>query len=131
MIPIIFKSEVRIRIFSPAIHWILNQLYIMTEEHLTGLPEEIVITSINDSKHPSRPPTYTPSKHYSDKAIDIRSKNFESEARKEQFRKLLELRLNEHPLDPGKFRAIYEFPKLANQHFHVQVKKGGTFLGIL
>lgn len=131
MIPILFKSEVRIRTFSPAIHWILNQLYIMTEEQVVGLPGEIVVSSINDSKHPPRPPTYTPSKHFSDKAVDIRSKNFESEAKKEAFRKLLESRLNLHPTDPGKFRVIYEFPKLANQHFHVQVKKGGTFLGIL
>lgn len=81
----------------------------------TGLPAELVITSINDSTHG---PT---SRHYRNEAIDLRSKNFDGREAKRLFRGLFERSLG------PKFRVLFEGEGTDNEHFHIQIRKGGTY----
>jgi len=112
-----FKSgSVNIKVFTPALSLILYRLEFFHRNRLTEQPEDIVITSVNDSVHGEN------SKHYIDQAIDIRSKNFPSSAAKAEFRKEFE-----RVLGPDEFTVIIENLGTENEHFHVQVKKGRTF----
>ena len=81
----------------------------------TGLPPELVITSINDSTHG---PT---SRHYRNEALDLRSKNFSGRGAKRLFRSLFEQSLG------PKFRVLLEAEGTDNEHFHAQIRKGGTY----
>jgi hypothetical protein len=100
--------------FSPAIMAILNALYALNEMKATDFPEDFIITSANDSTSHS-----AKSKHYQDMALDIRSKNFKSADAKKFFIDRLLLMLPK-----GKFTILLENAGLANEHFHIQVKKG-------
>ena len=107
------SRDVRLKVLSPALAYIF---YKLEEFHRTFGPiDNLVITSINDGAHGPG------SRHYTDEAIDIRSKNFPSEAVKREFRMELEAYLG------PKFRVLYESAGLDNQHFHVQVRKGMRF----
>lgn len=85
-------------------------------------PSEIWITSMNDSLHMKG------SRHYNDEGVDIRSKNFPSKASKLHFANRLESLLNSHPNDPNKFVVILENEGAPEEHFHVQVRKGMSFM---
>ena len=109
------NKDVHVAVFSPAIMHILNTLYGLNQEQIPDYPKDFVITSVNDSKH------MVGSKHYTDEAIDLRSKNFNDMASKYSFKELLELRLGK------KFRVLFEYPGKINEHFHIQVKRGAKF----
>lgn len=111
---LICKPSVRFKRFTPAMMAMLNALYAADLGKIEGQPEDLVVTSANDSTHGPQ------SKHYADLALDVRSKTFAKEAR-EQFRASLERSLG------PKFRVLLEDASTANQHFHVQVKRGQTF----
>jgi len=127
-----FKSTVRLKTFSPAIRHILDtmqkylyEFYFPYEEG--PLPEDIVITSINDGKHSAN------SRHFTDEAVDVRSRNFQNRAAKLMFRKKLEWVLNWYGAYyfHDKFRVLFEKTLkdengkvTRTEHFHIQVKKG-------
>lgn len=115
-----FKPGVRLNLQHPAIVRMLIGAAIAAEDHAGSYTGELVITAGNDSVHG------TASRHYRDEAIDIRSKNFISRDAKRDFRAHLENILN---LGLGKlqFRVLLESEDTANEHFHVQVKKGTAF----
>lgn len=109
-------NTVRFKKFSPALMTILNALYTINEQKIKDLPVDFVITSANDSTSHS-----AKSKHYEDKALDIRSKNFSTKSSKMFFIS----RLQEF-LGPS-FTIILENDGKVNEHFHIQVKKGEDF----
>ncbi len=82
---------------------------------MSGLPENLVITSINDGVHKSD------SKHYKNQAIDLRSKSFKTEEDKFEFCSKFQKFLG------PRFSILYEYPGMTNEHFHIQVKKGEVF----
>lgn len=97
---------------TPALAYILYCLERFHRTTKVDQPTDLVITSMNDSNH-------TPnSKHYKNEAIDIRSKNFKDQVDKHIFRYELELCLGPF------FTVLLENENTANEHFHVQVKKG-------
>ena len=108
------KASVRFKRFTPALMTILNALYAADLRKLAGQPDDLVITSVNDSTHGEH------SKHYEDAAMDIRSKSFSPQT-KELFRASVEAALG------PKFRVLFEGRETANEHFHAQFRKGETF----
>jgi hypothetical protein len=80
-----------------------------------GMPADLVITSVNDSKHL---PT---SRHYRDEALDLRSHAFPNQGSKDTFRMTVQARLG------PKFAVLFEDKDTDNEHFHIQVRKGGTY----
>jgi len=114
---ILFKLTVRINKLTPAIMHIFNTLYKLNNEQIPSYPLDWVITSINDSTHL---PT---SRHYTDEAIDLKSKNFTTLMIKQEFRDRLA-----SILDDTKFTVIFEDVGMDNEHFHIQVKKGKVYV---
>ena len=112
---ILFKPNVRLKRFTPAIRFILISLDDLNARELEDYPTDFVVTSINDSKHKDN------SKHYIDLAVDVRSKNFASEFIKKMFVQDMQNRLG------SRFYVVYENAGTENEHFHIQVKKGQTF----
>lgn len=109
------NSTVHLKVLTPALAWIFYKLSLFHEERLSPQPNELVITSINDSVH-------TPgSKHYSNEAIDLRSHSFLTDEHKIMFA----MRFQDY-LGP-KFRVLLEHIGEDNEHFHIQVKKGMSF----
>lgn len=123
-----FKETVRFSKLTPSLVWMLYALEEFHRGYTGPQPDEIVITSVNDSRH------MPGSKHYTDEALDIRSKNFPNQIAKQQFRKAFESFLNNHPIltsytpeRVNKFRVILESEMGVNEHFHAQVRKGASF----
>lgn len=113
---IVTKSDdVRLKVLSPALAWIFYKLELFHRTKICPMPEDLVITSINDGQHA------IDSRHYRNEAIDIRSHNFIDEAQKLMFAMHLQDWLG------PKFRVLFENKGLPNEHFHVQVKKGMIF----
>jgi hypothetical protein len=110
------NSTVHFKRFTPAMMSMLNVLYALNQQQIPDFPEDFVITSANDSTSHS-----VKSKHYEDKAIDVRSKNF-----KTRTAKFLFINRVQHILGP-KFTALLENHGTANEHFHIQVKRGENF----
>ena len=113
-----FKHNVRIRTWTGDLSFILTKLLTIDrnwrtlEQEFPGLPPDFVVTSIEDGVHS------TNSKHYIGKAIDLRSKTFTSRQAKRDFRWEFERFLG------PRYRVLLEQEGQANEHFHVQVKKG-------
>lgn len=112
----------RIDVYSEAIHWILVCLHSIAQIPGEEVPNEITITSINDSLHGKG------SRHYLNEAMDIRSKNFRSKNAKLYFAARLHAMLNSHQDDPNKFTVLFENEGAPEEHFHVQVRKGESFM---
>lgn len=72
------------------------------------LPHDVVITSGNDSKHK------VGSRHYTNQALDIRSKNFPSLRHKQEFLRAVLLRLGPD------YEGFLENEGQAQEHFHVE-----------
>jgi len=108
---VIFKASVRIKTFTPALLHILSSLE-YCDRHYDWLPDEIVVTSINDGKH------VVNSRHYTDEAIDVRSKSIDT-----LDNKLLFVNTLKSLLGP-KFTVLFEDIDAPNEHIHIQVKKG-------
>lgn len=111
-----FKEGVRLNFTSPPIIALLTHLVDVGERFSNQINGDLTITSGNDSAHKPN------SRHYTDEAIDIRSKNFLTEKAKREFRAALE-----ESLGP-KFRVLYENRGTPNEHFHAQVKMGEKFV---
>ena len=108
------KPTVRFKCFTPALLRILRAVYVVAQSFELS---EIVITSANDSTHA------VTSRHYTDEALDLRTKSFPSEAAKVRFAAALRAELG-----PA-FTVLYENPKTVGQHLHVQPPKGTTYTG--
>lgn len=125
---IVTKPEVRLKGLSAGLVWILYALEEFHRMYDGVQPTTLVITSINDGTHS------VGSKHYINEAIDLRSKNFPTRESKRVFRAKFEDFLNKHPVltlyQParvGKMRVLLEAENTANEHFHIQVRKGMEF----
>ena len=116
---IAFKSNVRFKILTESLIFILNRLSWAHDKFSKDCPKTLTITSINDSQHMGN------SRHYTNEAIDLRSKDFISNVAKSRFRENLENFLNEN--NPDKFTVLLESLGKDNEHFHIQVKKGQKF----
>ena len=119
MASIAFKSNVRLKILTESLIFILNRLSWAHDKFSKDCPKTLTITSINDSQHMGN------SRHYTNEAIDLRSKDFISNVAKSRFRENLENFLNEN--NPDKFTVLLESLGKDNEHFHIQVKKGQKF----
>jgi len=118
---IAFKAGVRLKRVNKALSFMLNVI-LHTHTVSTSVPKVLVVTSINDGKHQKN------SRHYTNEAIDLRSKNFPSKNSKSRFRKSLEDELNAlSGKDKPMFRVLLEHLGKVNEHFHIQVKKGEKF----
>ena len=73
-------------------------------------PVEVWITSGNDSKH------MTGSRHYEDKALDVRSKNFPTRKAKRAFLAAVLLRLG-----PA-YEGFLEQEGKLQEHFHIEAR---------
>jgi hypothetical protein len=80
---------------------------------------EIVITSANDGKHSQRPR----SRHYSNEALDLRSRNFTTPAARDRFLARLRAELG------SRFYIAYEGHGKPNAHIHVQPRRGTVWRG--
>ena len=119
-----YKAGVRVVKRTPALDHIENCV-LDTQDEL-GFPATVVITSINDGAHSRNPP----SRHYSDDAEDIRTRNrtaagnagvgdMGTTANKKLFAKTLAAKL-------GSRFYVRLLPYLGkpNEHIHAQVRKG-------
>lgn len=96
---------------SPAIIHMLDKMF----EWSKANNQPLVITAGTNGKHSAN------SKHYIKEALDIRSHNFPDLSKKNQFvRDMTELL-------GSKFFIFLEAPDTANEHFHLQVRKGGSY----
>lgn len=116
-----FKPGVKFNQFTPALGWILHCCNVVQNRY-DWVPD-IVITSVNDSAHKIG------SRHYTDEAVDIRSKNFKNLQDKLMFVDILSVLLNEDPeaLTLNRFTVLFENRDTENEHFHVQVTKDKTY----
>ncbi|MGH9238638.1 MAG: hypothetical protein ACRD3G_11430 [Vicinamibacterales bacterium] len=107
------KATCRVKEFTPALLHIL----VRTERFVDTLVEvdEVVVTSINDSAHGAG------SRHYTNEALDIRTKNWPSRESVRWFRRALEEQLG------LQFRVLLEDEGTQNEHLHVQVRKGHIY----
>lgn len=112
----------RIETYGEFHHWSMNCLRSIASMPDPDTPDIIWVTSLNDSLHSER------SRHYTDEAMDIRSKNFPTRTSKLHFVARYSALLNSHPEDPHKFTVIFENEGGPEEHFHVQVRKGHTFM---
>ena len=101
--------------FSVSICYMLSTLERVHRLKLCEQPENLVITSANDSKHK------IDSKHYKNQALDLRSKSFKDEEAKAKFMEVLQRELG------PKFTVIYEYPGMLQEHFHIQVKRNQVY----
>lgn len=97
--------------FSPAVMYMLEKLVEWSDKNKLDL----VITAGTDGKHSLN------SKHYTSQALDIRSKNFPNEETKYRFVRDMASMLG------NRFFIFLEVPGTENEHFHMQVVRGGTF----
>lgn len=113
---IILKStKVHLKVLSPALAWIFYKLSLFHEKRLSPQPNDLIITSINDSAHTVN------SRHYTNEAIDLRSHNFISKEEKILFA------MNFQDYLGDKFRVLLEGLGTDNEHFHIQVRKGMSY----
>lgn len=111
-----FKPGAQVVELSPALWWMWGVLLRLPEE-VAGV-NEMVITSVNDSKHTPK------SRHYTNEAFDLRTKHIRTKARKLAVRDWLAKALG------AEFTVLFEAEGTANEHLHLQVRKGHTFAGI-
>ena len=78
-------------------------------------PPVLVVTAGSDGQHRQG------SRHYTGEAIDVRSKNFPTLAAKERFREAYQMALG------SKFRVLFESVETNQEHFHAQVRRGGSY----
>jgi hypothetical protein len=108
------KPGVRFAVITPALLHMLAALERLSRE-LFGLPDEgLVITSGSDGTHMAG------SKHYTGEAIDLRSKTMSPTIRG-SFIKTLRAALG------PQFTVLLEHVGEAQEHVHIQVKKGRQF----
>jgi hypothetical protein len=107
---VICKPTVRFKGFTYSLLTILDTLVWLDAHKVKGQPEDIVITSANDSTHKAN------SKHYSNEALDVRSKTMSADTRS-LFIDALRKELG------AAFTVLYEYDGTPNAHLHIQVAK--------
>jgi len=107
-----FKDNCRFKNWTPALSEIIDALDFVMNNY-DWIPQ-LVITSINDSDHIHN------SRHYTDEALDVRSRNFPN-IDKLRFVQIVEEKLGD------KFTVLFEGEGTTNEHFHIQVAKGETY----
>lgn len=116
MAHLICKPSVRFKGFTRGLVRMVGTVLLVAER--TKM-KEVVITSANDGKHSQRPR----SRHYTNEAIDVRSRSFRTDEARQQFLRALRKELG------SRFWLDYEHPGRPNAHFHIQVRKGTTYRG--
>ena len=116
MARVICKPSVRFRGFTRGLIRILVGVQRVAERTRMA---EIVITSANDGKHSQRPR----SRHYSNEALDLRSRNFTTPAARDRFLARLRAELG------SRFYIAYEGHGKPNAHIHVQPRRGTVWRG--
>jgi len=116
--PLAYKSGVRVMRRTQALSH-MESCALATQAEL-GYPDVLMVTSANDSRH------VTGSRHYSDEALDWRTKGpsantMGSTARKQRFRRRLTALLGD------RFTVMLEGLGKPHEHIHVQVKKGAHY----
>ena len=106
------KESVRLKVLSKEILHIFDVLYSLNQEQIPNYAIDWFITSINDSKHKED------SKHYINKAVDLRSHNFDNQLNKMEFKERLTFALGKD------YTVLLEDIETANEHFHIQIRKG-------
>lgn len=114
---LICKPTVRFKRFSPALLRMISVLGQVATVRLDGWPNDLVITSVNDSRHMDG------SRHYTDEAIDLRAKTFAHAHAKTDFCEVLRVELG------PQFTVLHEAVGKPHEHFHIQVRKGQTYRG--
>jgi hypothetical protein len=104
---VIFKDGVRVKRLTPA----LLRLLVVVEQADRQFDEDMVITSVNDSRHAET------SAHYRDEALDLRCNDRPRHVDLELCRFL------EGTLGP-RFLVLYEGKDTPNEHIHLQLRKG-------
>lgn len=102
-----FKDSVRIKTLSPVLLFIFQGLLKADAK----FPEDIVVTSVNDSTHSIG------SAHYRDAAVDIRCND-------RPFNKDMALIDYLRNVLGPKFVILYESAGTPNEHIHIQLRKG-------
>jgi hypothetical protein len=113
---VICKSGVTFRGFPAAMVHMLTVLRRSSEAHPEVPDQTLVITSANDGTHAQG------SRHYSNEALDVRSKSFRSSVDKRAFRAKLASDLGDQ------FTVLLEDEDGMNEHYHCQVRKGHIFV---
>jgi len=116
--PLAYKSGVRVMRRTQALSH-MESCALATQAEL-GYPDVLMVTSVNDGRH------VTGSRHYSDEALDWRTKGpaantMGSTARKQRFRRRLTALLGD------RFTVMLEGLGKPHEHIHVQVKKGAHY----
>jgi hypothetical protein len=109
--PVACKPTVRFKGFNFSLLTILDTLVCLDAHPVKGQPEDLVITSANDSQHK------VGSKHYENLAIDVRSRSFADATARGLFIDALRRELG------TAFTVLYECDGTPNAHFHIQPKK--------
>jgi hypothetical protein len=106
---VVCKSDVKFGGFTPALCYILTVLNALSKQY------PIMITSGSDGTHMAG------SKHYTFEASDIRSNWYKSDI-KVKVKTALENALG------SQFTVLLENENGPNEHFHIQVRKGHTYI---
>jgi hypothetical protein len=107
------NNSVKANTAAPAIRYIMAGLGVVELDADLLLPDDgLVITSGNDSVHMEG------SKHYTDEALDVRSKSFANRSAKLSFVARLQTVLGR------RYSVMLEHEGVPNEHFHVQVRRG-------
>ena len=101
---ILIKAGVVFKRLKPEIYGLFGLLDRLWAEYNV----ECVITAANDGKHK------TGSLHYSDDALDVRSKNLPTEQAKQDILSRLQHELG------GDYDVLFEFQGQPNEHFHIE-----------
>ena len=117
MARVICKPSVRFKGFTRGLVRILSAVLVLAER--TRSMAEVVITSANDGKHSQRPR----SRHYSNEALDLRSRNFRTPAARDRFLARLRAELG------SRFYVVYEGHGKPSAHIHVQPRLGTVWRG--
>jgi hypothetical protein len=116
MAQLICKPSVRFKGFTRGLVRILVAVQRVAER--TPM-KTIVVTSANDGRHSRRPR----SRHYTNEAIDLRSRNFRTGAARDRFLARLRTELG------ARFYVAYEGHGTPNAHIHVQPRRGTVWRG--
>jgi len=116
MAQVVCKPSVRFKGFTRGLIRILVAVQRVAERTRMA---QVVITSANDGKHSQRPR----SRHYTNEAIDLRSRNFRTAAARDRFLARLREELG------SRFYVAYESHGKPNAHIHVQPRRGTVWRG--
>lgn len=113
---IVVKSRgVYFDVLTPGLVMMFAAIVSIHKNKIIKQPIDLVITALKNGVHS------TNSRHYTNEAIDLRSKNFPTDESKLLFCEKLQSFLG------PEFTVLMEDAGKPNEHFHIQVKKGLKF----